>query len=477
MSRALRRDGEVARRRSGWAPTLRAERPRAAWVNYYGAVRDILSTVVDHIAPPVTRAGSWWVLVVALVIGACSDARVAERGLPIDSDSLASRSFYATQFERQPSSGELTLLGRALFFDSTLSASGRMACATCHDPAYAWSGRDARPVQFGGQALTSPGLRAVPSLTYQQDVAPFTQHFYGGEREDGADQGPAGGHDWDGRASSLHAQAIAPLLSPFEMGNLDRAKLVSRLRRSPNAPLFRIAFGAHVLGHSALAWNGVLAALEAFQQSPRDFYPYTSKYDAYLRGQTDLTSRELRGLRVFNDPVRGNCAQCHPSAAAHGALPQFTDRGFVALGVPRNPAISANADIRYFDLGLCGPLRADLTSRRDFCGMFRTPSLRNVARRRVFFHNGLYTDLRDVLRFYAQRDLHPSLFYPRERDGTVRKFDDLPVELRPNVSFVTPFGRRSDGKPAFTESEADDLIAFLSTLTDGYPSRRERVKH
>ena len=111
----------------------------------------------------------------------------------------------------------------------------------------------------------------------------------------------------------------------------------------------------------------------------------------YLRGQVSLTEQEARGMAVFNDPEKGNCAQCHKSAVtADGRPPLFTDFGYVALGVPRNMAIPANADPGYFDLGLCGPERRDLAGRAEYCGMFKAPTLRNVALQRSFYHNGIF---------------------------------------------------------------------------------------
>jgi cytochrome c peroxidase len=323
-------------------------------------------------------------------------------------------------------------------------------------------------VQLGGRDGRQPGLRAVPSLTYRQNVPPFSEHFNDTDDNDSIDQGPTGGRDWDGRASSAHEQAAAPLLSPFEMANADRDAVVAKLRASPSAARFRDAFGARSLDDAALAWTGLLLALEVYQQSPAEFYPYTSKYDAFLRGEAALTERERRGLALFDDPAKGNCAACHPSAMRHGAFPQFTDNGFIALGVPRNPAIPANADPRHHDLGLCGPLRTDLADRDEYCGLFRTPSLRNVATRRAFFHNGVFHRLEDAVRFYAQRDLSPRRYYRRDRAGRVVTFDDLPARHRDNVNAEPPFGPRPGGRPALTEAEVADVAAFLRTLTDGY---------
>ena len=375
--------------------------------------------------------------------------------------------FYSTAFTKTPSAAEMAAVGRRLFFDRALSASGRTACATCHAPGRAFGPPNAAPVQLGGRDGRRAGVRAVPSLMYTQNIPPFTEHYADDEDDDSIDQGAAGGRSWDGRAETAHEQALLPLFSPFEMANTGIGRIVWTVRRAAYAPLFRRAFGDTVFADEALALKGVLMALETYQQTPVEFYPYTSKYDAWLRGLATLTKVEERGLNVFNDPARGNCARCHPSAIKAGAFPQFTDFGYAAVGAPRNPAIAANADPHYHDLGLCGPLRVDLTDRKEYCGMFRTPSLRNVARRRVFFHNGVVRDLRDAVRFYAERDTHPERWYPRV-GGTVNKFDDLPAQFRGNVDVQAPFDRKPGDAPALDDSDIDAVVAFLRTLTDGY---------
>ena len=138
----------------------------------------------------------------------------------------------------------LTALGRQLFFDSMLSVSGRMSCATCHDPRFGWGPANALPVQPGGADHSAPGVRAVLSLGYAQDTHPFDEHFREDEGENRDDQGPAHGRMWDGRARSAYEQAAMPLLSPFEMANPNRAAVLERLRASPVAGAFREAFGA-----------------------------------------------------------------------------------------------------------------------------------------------------------------------------------------------------------------------------------------
>jgi len=225
-----------------------------------------------------------------------------------------------------------------------------------------------------------------------------------------------------------------------------------------------------VLDDPQRGWNALVLALEVFQQSPQDFYPYDSKYDAFLRGKATLTPQEARGLAVFNDAGKGNCASCHVSAIKRGAFPQFTDAGLIAIGVPRNRAIPANSKAGYRDLGLCGPLRTDLKAHDDYCGLFRTPSLRNVALRGVFFHNGVYTKLEDAVRFYALRDVDPGRVYGKGR------YDDLPEKYQGNLDVEAPFGGRRGDRPRMTEAEIADVVAFLGTLTDGYvPATPDRV--
>jgi cytochrome c peroxidase len=407
---------------------------------------------------------------------ACS-APMEERGVAPAAAPAAAHAgdapFYANTFEKFPSAAAMTVLGRALFFDVSLSASGKVACSSCHDPTHAFAPANDSPVQRAGGDGRRFGVRAVPSLMYTQNIPPFAEHYVDDDGDDSIDQGPAGGRTWDGRAQSAHEQARLPLLSPFEMANASAAAVVVKVRRSSYAGLMRDTFGDRVFDDEASAFKGVLMALETFQQSPAEFYPYKSRYDAWLRHQGSLSGSEMRGLAAFNDTARGNCARCHPSGMRNGAFPQFTDFGYAALGAPRNVAIPANADPRYYDLGLCGPLRADLKEEKQYCGMFRTPSLRNAATRRVFLHNGVFHRLEDVVRFYAERDTQPKKWYPHGKDGLTVKFDDLPAAYRGNVDMLAPFDRHAGGQPALNEDEIADIVAFLHTLTDGGESSEE----
>ena len=182
-----------------------------------------------------------------------------------------------------------------MFFDPALSASGQMACATCHDPNHAFGPANALPVQLGGGDLRQPGLRAVPSLKYLQAVPQFTEHFFDYEDEGDESVETARGRADLGRPRrSGHAQARIPLLSPFEMGNGagdgGRHALRGRLRPAAAGDLRR-----RRRRRSATSFTGLMKALEVFQQDYRAFYPYSSKYDAYLAGKATLTPRRPGG--------------------------------------------------------------------------------------------------------------------------------------------------------------------------------------
>jgi len=362
----------------------------------------------------------------------------------------------------------LSALGRKLFSDPRLSRSGQVSCSSCHDPAFAYGPPNARPVQPGGPEMQAFGMRAVPSLRYLQAVPHFSEHFFdesGGD--DSVDAGPTGGLTWDGRVDRGREQARIPLLSPLEMANAKVADVVASALGSDYAlDLKRLAGRrASILR----TFDTILDALQAWQEEPDQFYPYSSKYDAWLAGKARLSEQEERGRRLFIDPSKGDCARCHiAERGANGTPPQFTDYGLIALGVPRNPEVPANSNPDWYDLGMCGPQRTDLQKRHEYCGRFRTPSLRNVATRSSFFHNGVFHTLKEVVEFYARRDTHPDKWYPRDRSGTLQKFNDLPDKYNGNIEMGTPFGGEEGSNPSLDDAAIDDVIAFLKTLTDGY---------
>lgn len=393
-------------------------------------------------------------------------------------------------------------LGARLFHDPSLSGSGRMSCASCHDPAVAYGPRGSAPVVLGGPKVRTPGFRAVPSLLYLYRQPAFT---IGPDVENGNDVPvplpqqaqaatgharalktavttqaaasnlvPQGGLFWDGRADTLEQQVNGPLFNPAEMDGGTVLEVAHKLTTGPYAGQLTRLFGAGLLQNPGMTVDEAMFAIGRYEIENPAFHPFTSKYDAWLEGRARLTRSELAGYRLFNDPAKGNCAACHlDQPTREGAPPLFTDHQFEALGAPRNPAIPANRDPRYFDLGVCGPYRTDMRTARQYCGMFLTPTLRNVALRRVFFHNGVFHTLTQVLDFYVNRDIDPDRFYPRDAAGHVIKYDDIPAQYRANVDTVdAPFDRHPGDPPALTPAQIQDVVAFLDTLTDGYKALR-----
>jgi cytochrome c peroxidase len=378
-----------------------------------------------------------------------------------------------------PTNKDLAEIGKLAFFDPSLSASGRMSCATCHSPDHAYGPPNSLAVQLGGADMKDAGTRAVPSLRYLRRTPIWSHTFIGNPRErmTETDHVPVGGFTWDGRFDTMAAQAAFPLLAPNEMANADAAAVAERLSRSAYAARFRQVFGKDVLAHPDAALAALSQALQRFQLDDPSFQPYDSKFDLYLDGKAELTEQESLGLKLFKDREGGNCVACHViEPGANGAHPLLTDFSFEAIGVPRNAEIPANADPRYFDLGLCGPVRSDQSAEKKYCGMFKTPTLRNVATRGAFFHNGRFHRLEDALRFYVERDALPEKWYPHP--GGKLQFDDVPEELQDNVDHIDPPLTQARGdKPVWSDEDIRNVVAFLKTLDDGYvPSKAAQAR-
>jgi cytochrome c peroxidase len=352
-------------------------------------------------------------------------------------------------------------LGDRVFHDVSLSASGRQSCSSCHVAGAGHAQDNALAAQLGGANLNLQGLRVAPSIRYLSTNTAF--HF---DEEDT----PTGGFFWDGRAASLAEQAGQPFLNPVEMAMPSKAAVVAQVQKAAYAATFRFLFGEDIFERVDDAFAAITEVLQVYQLEDPEFRPFSSKYDAYLRGRVALSDQEARGLALFNDPAKGNCAACHPSErGADGAMPLFTDFSYDNLGVPRNPEIAANADPAHFDLGLCARPDGLLAARTDLCGAFKVPSLRNVALRQAYFHNGRFKTLKDALTFYVQRDTNPEKFYPRKADNSIDKFDDLPLAYKANVNTSeAPYDRQLGDAPALSDAEIDDVIAFLKTLSDGW---------
>lgn len=350
-------------------------------------------------------------------------------------------------------------LGELIFKDPSLSASGAMSCATCHDPSIGHASPFTTAVAFGGATLplSVAGLRNPPAINYLK--------FNGAFKFD-TDGTPMGGFFWDGRVNTLAEQAKGPFLGPAEMANADASAVIAKLRGAAYADQFKKVFGANIFNDPNTAFERVAYALERYQIEDSDFAPFNSKFDAVNQGKEAFTPEELRGLVLFNRADKGNCAACHPSTKPDNApAALFTDFSYDSLGVPRNTDIPANADPSFYDKGLCGPVRLDLAAKPELCGAFKVPSLRNVAKRKRFFHNGKFTTIQEVVNFYITRDTSPTNWYPTD-PLNVLVYNDLPALERGNVNVTEGPYNRSGQTPALNGQEITDLIAFLGTLSD-----------
>ena len=459
-------------------------------------------------------------LVAALALGACGDkngakpaamapATSAPAAVPAqavakpDPEKLAADEARARIEAPDVPLSALAELGRKMFYDKSLSGSGKLACASCHSPEHAYAPGNELAVQLGGLTMQRQGGRAVPSLAYHDHAPPFT---VGPDlKVDDDDKGavkaaaevqnsvqevapraakatmaasaasqelvPQGGFDWDGRAINMTDQASGPLMDPNEMANKNAQDLTAKLKAAPYADDMKLLFGPGVFTSPNIALGEAYFALARYQIEERSFHPYNSKYDYYLARMAQLSEQEKRGLDLFNDPKKGNCASCHiDKPSRDGKLPPaFTDYQFEALAAPRNKDITANRDPKYFDQGICGPWRKDYEKQLAYCGMFKTPSLRNTALRHAFFHNGVFQTLQQVMDFYNFRDTNPEKVYPLDVDGKAQKYNDIPVQYHANVDVSDPpFNRHPGETPAMTAQDEADIIAFLKTLNDGY---------
>jgi cytochrome c peroxidase len=351
--------------------------------------------------------------------------------------------------------------GQRLFFDARLSEPAGTSCASCHEPAHAFSGNNGSGLAVArGSRPGQLGMRNAPTLTYLANTPKFAFVERDGKRA------PAGGFFWDGRADSFAEQVSGPLLASNEMNNASEAAVLAKVAQSDYAALMRRAWGDDVFADPARGFAAIGASLEAFQRSPL-FSPFSSKFDASLAGRVQLSEQEARGKSLFLIAQKGNCAACH-LLSADSREPRdslFTDFSFHAIGVPRNAALEkATARPAWADLGLCASPKLGGPADRPWCGYFKTPSLRNVALSAPYMHNGQFATLREAVAFYATRDTHPERWYPPEQ-----KFNDLPPALRGNVDVETrPYHRRPEQRPPLNDEEIDDIVAFLNTLTDGW---------
>ncbi|WP_245636377.1 cytochrome-c peroxidase [Achromobacter kerstersii] len=328
-----------------------------------------------------------------------------------------------TQLAEDIQKPDVVALGQMLFFDAHLSRKGQVSCASCHQPQRAFT--DGRPLAVGEDRLMGR-RRSTPLF-----AAPFAPRLF-----------------WDGRAESLKAQVLGPVQDSREM-NHDLTDAIARLRNLPPYPAqFLKAFGPGDVGKDeavdavavdgaavdGVAVDGVAVdtaavdtdrlarALAAFVATIR---PQATRFDAFLNGHHNvLNDRELLGLHLFRTQAR--CMNCHNG-------PLLTDHQFHNVGL-------SFYGRRNQDLG-----RFEVTRDLADLGTFRTPSLRNVSQAGPWMHNGLFTDLKGLLRMYnagmgrdAAQAAPPDAYAPRKSE-----------HIRPL---------------ALSADDIDALLAFLNVL-------------
>ena len=363
----------------------------------------------------------------------------------------------STASTQDPTAATPLSVAQALFAEKALSASGKMACANCHTDDNAHADATGTVLPLGGVNMDQQGFRSSPSLMYLASNSAF--------RFD-ANGLPFGGFTWDGRANSRAEQAAGPLLDSTEMANADVAAVAQKVRGLSYFSDFVSQFNVPTAPTDQQIYDKLRTALQTYQELDTDYLLFNSKFDRQADGTYTFTLAEQRGLAIFNSPTQGNCASCHTSRnGPNGERPVFTNFSYAALGLPRNPLIQKNADPTFFDMGLCGPKRTDLSARTDLCGQFKVPTLRNIALTAPYFHNASVPTLTEAVGFYATRDIDPGRWYPSV-GGVVQKFNDLPVAYRGNVIRSAPFGQQAGAAPSLSAQNVADLVSFLQTLTD-----------
>ena len=345
----------------------------------------------------------------------------------------------------------LERLGKQIFFDANLSKPAGQSCASCHAPETGFSGPDSdtnrKTGVYPGAAPGRFGNRKPPSAAY----ASFSPRRTLREK----DKNWVGGQFWDGRADGLVAQAKGPFLNPLEMNNDSAADVVAKVRASSYRGLFEQVFGQNAFDNQPadVLFDQIAQAIAAYESSS-EVNRFRSKYDAYLAKRVSLTPQEERGLKLFVG--QANCTACHPhEPQSDGSPPLFTDFTYDNVGAPRNeanPFYLANATVnpegrQYRDRGL-----ESVTKDEAQAGKVKVPTLRNVAKKpypgfvKSYLHNGAFKSLKDVVHFYNVRGKELDEFPPPEIKETVNT-----TEL---------------GNLGLSDSDEDDLVAFLETLTD-----------
>jgi cytochrome c peroxidase len=255
-----------------------------------------------------------------------------------------------------PPTAETIALGRRLFYDVRLSKDNSLSCASCHNPEDAFT--DGRRLSLGVGGTV--GIRNAPTLLNAAYAATLF---------------------WDGRAANLEAQSAFPIADPAEM-NQPHAVSISKISSDPS---YQAEF-ARAFGPGAIDFRKIQRSLASFE---RTLLSGNSAFDRYeYGGQMDaLSPAAVRGLAIFRDKKRGNCATCHTVQQKYAL---FTDGKFHDTGE------GVNGEGEFTDLGRFGQTKVDADK-----AAFRTPTLRNVALSAPYMHDGSLKTLKDVVDFYV----------------------------------------------------------------------------
>jgi cytochrome c peroxidase len=310
-----------------------------------------------------------------------------------------------------PLRDDVVSLGQQLFNDRRLSADGKVACASCHD--IGAGGDDGRAVAAGIDGLR--GTRNAPTVWN----AAFLSRLF-----------------WDGRAASLEEQAEGPLLNPVEMGMASHGAVEATVRADP---AYRRAF-QRVFGGEATIGR-IVSAIGSYE---RTLISPDTAYDRFVRGETSaLTKQQVRGMALF---AGLGCRSCHrdPTFSAAGRIrpagvrkpfPIFTDADYVA---------------RY---DLLADRGASTRQGDDGPGLWRVPSLRNLANTAPYFHNGSVSSLEEAVRVMAATQLNRRPVASAEGEAPSIIWD--PVTRK-----VTPYRPK-----VLTAEDIEALAAFLRSLS------------
>jgi len=381
-------------------------------------------------------------------------------------------------------------LGKAIFFDETLSINQNQSCATCHDPAWGFVGADSA-TNAGGSVYEGSipgrfGDRKPPTAAY----ATLSPIFY--QEKDGT---WVGGNFWDGRATGwvlgnpAADQAQGPFLNPKEQGLPDSACVVYRVCSNTSYPVaFEDVWGEGACDiawpvdietlcategttvalseadrtKSLAAYDQIALAIAAYEASP-EVNAFTSKVD--LKGK--LTKEEQQGRALFQGQAK--CSACHPG---NGQDPLFTDFTFDNLGIPPNPENPAFlADPTFRDPGLGGFLMnagyGEEVSEAEW-GKQKVPTLRNVDLRpdegaiKAYGHNGYFKSLEGIVHFYNTRDVKPVC------PGLYTEAEALEADCWPAPEVAENVNTDELGDLGLSPSQEAAIVAYLRALSDGY---------